>query len=620
MITLGTVGWGSSPTINITLEYEHQRNGADMQYRVRTTIEPVTGERYFGYPIYLQLTLDGSQVLTQTLKGITPSQWSSPRVFTSEWFTIANKTSGTATASFRIYSGSGSSRNTTYSFALAVDPAGSTISASDGTLGVAQTITLTRYAASFTDSILWECGSSSGTIATKSSATSFTWTPAVSLAAENINADAVLVTLICQTYEGDTLIQTRTFTVSEAIPASVKPSVSVSVSDHNGHAATYGAYIQGQSALDIVVTPTPAYGSPIASYAITADGKAYSATPTTTPALSGSGTLPVVARATDQRGRTSDPATQNITVLPWVAPVISAVTCERCLADGTPNSEGAYMKITFDASVSDLNNQNSAAYVLQYKRSDAQSWTNQTLTAYAGQYTVTGGSVVVPADVSYSFDAQIVATDDFVSVTAQTTGVGIAFDLIDFRATGKGITFGRVATEDDFVCALDTTFEGNVNIEQNTQIDGDLNVDGNVTIGGALTLSAPLSVAQGGTGANNVPDALLNLGLSVETLTITATKTSGSCTIQGCKAYRQGKVVTLEIGIRTSASISAGSVILEATIDEHLPLCYMSTVSFASSYVSAILVRPDGRITIREIVGTVPTNYNIFYSLTYVEA
>ena len=462
MQNLSIVEWGSSPTIDITLAYEHQRSGADMQYRVKTSIASLTGERYFGYPIYLELTLAGRKVLTQTLKAASPSQWSSPIEFTSEWFTVTNKTDGTTSASFRIYSGSGSSRNVTYSFALSVDPAGSAISASDGTLGVLQTISLTRYSPDFTDSLLWECGSSFGTIATKSSNIYFPWAPPIALAAENVSGDAVVVTLKCQTYDGDTLIQERTFTISETIPASVKPSVSMAISDHENLVSTYGAYIQGQSALDIVVTPTLAYGSPISEYTIRADGKTYTTTPTTTPALSGSGTLRIAAMAKDGRGRSSDWDTEDITVLPWVAPILSALTCERCLQDGTPNSEGAYMLVTFNAEVSPLGNQNSAEYVLQYKRSDAQAWTSQTLTSYADQYSVTGGSVVVPADVSYSYDAQIVATDDFVSTVAPTTGVGIAFDLIDFRSTGKGITFGRIATEDGFTCAMDAEFEGDV--------------------------------------------------------------------------------------------------------------------------------------------------------------
>lgn len=612
MITLGSVEWGSSPTIGITFEYEHQRSGADMQYRVKATINPLTGERYFGYPINLQLTLNGASVLTQQLKAASPSQWSSAITYTSNWFTVTNKTDGTTTCSFRIYSGSGSSRNVTYSYALAVDPAGSTITASDGTLGVQQTISLTRYSASFTDTISWECGSSSGTIATQSSATSFSWTPAVALAAENTDGSSVIVTLICQTYDGNTLIQERTFSVSETIPASVKPSVSLAVSDHNNLVSTYGAYVQGQSALDIVVTPSLAYGSPIASYAITADGRQYTATPTTTPVLSGSGTLAVTAKATDRRGRASDTASQNITVLPWAVPTISNVNSVRCTSSGTEDPEGAYMLVTFDAVIAALGNHNSAAYVLQYRQSGAASWASVTLTDYAEQYTVTGGQVIVAADVSYSFDAQIVATDDFASTTFPASGVGIAFDLMDFRASGKGITFGRVATEDGFVSAMPTTFEDDV------QVDGDLNIDGDLTVNGQpiqttvdleTDVTGILPIVNGGTGY-----------AGVETLSVTATRSSGSSSVQSCTAYRFGKVVHLYLLIRTSASISAGSVIFEGSINGHYPLTGVSTTAFSGSYVSVGLLRDTGTITIRETIGTIPTNYNIGFCFTYIEA
>ena len=53
----------------------------------------------------------------------------------------------------------------------------SDLSVSDGTLGVAQTITADRKSSSFTHTLTWKCGSYSGTIATKSSATSWSFTP-----------------------------------------------------------------------------------------------------------------------------------------------------------------------------------------------------------------------------------------------------------------------------------------------------------------------------------------------------------------------------------------------------------------------------------------------------------
>ena len=56
----------------------------------------------------------------------------------------------------------------------------SSLSASNGTLNTAQTLTVTRQSSSFTHTITYSCGSASGTICTKSSSTSISCTPPLS--------------------------------------------------------------------------------------------------------------------------------------------------------------------------------------------------------------------------------------------------------------------------------------------------------------------------------------------------------------------------------------------------------------------------------------------------------
>ena len=84
-----------------------------MQYRVQVTVNPVSGASSFGYPIYLGLYINGVGRTSVTLKAASPSRWTSAIVWTSDWYTVADKTSGTTPASFNLYSGSGSSRNST---------------------------------------------------------------------------------------------------------------------------------------------------------------------------------------------------------------------------------------------------------------------------------------------------------------------------------------------------------------------------------------------------------------------------------------------------------------------------------------------------------------------------
>ena len=104
MISLGSARWtDSSPKITLGFSYEKRRSGADMQYRAMITVSSVSGSSWFGYPIYLNLTIGNELRESITLKAASPSQWSSPITYTSAWYTVANKTTGTTPISFNVY-------------------------------------------------------------------------------------------------------------------------------------------------------------------------------------------------------------------------------------------------------------------------------------------------------------------------------------------------------------------------------------------------------------------------------------------------------------------------------------------------------------------------------------
>ena len=449
MISLGSARWTSSaPNITLSFAYEKQRSGADMQYRAQVTVSSVSGSHYFGYPIYLNLSIGGTLRTTVTLKAASPSQWTSAITYTSPWYTVSNKTTGTTPVSFNVYSGLGSSRSATYSYDMGVDAAASTISASNGTLGTALTLNLTRYNSSFTDTITYKCGTASGTVKSGSTATSVAWNTSngntVALAAQNTTGQSVEVTFTVTTYSGSTVVGTNTAKVTMAIPSSVKPSVALSITDAAGYLSTYGAYVQGYSKLNITATPTLAYGSPIKTYAITADGASYTTTPVTTAALKGKGTLVVTAKVTDKRERSSDTISPEITVLEYAKPVVN-LSAYRCNSSGTADSEGAYMKIVVTSTISSLNNKNSATYKIVHS--------GGTITGSGTSYT----SGVLACDVSLTHNIEVTVTDKL-SSTTKAAVIPIAYTLLDYYKTGKGIAFGKVATRDGFDCAMPAYF------------------------------------------------------------------------------------------------------------------------------------------------------------------
>ena len=454
MIALGSSRWtDSNPNIPLSFAYEKRRSGADMQYRAQITISAITGSAYFGYPIYLKLTIGGTLRETKTLKEVNPSQWSSAITYTSPWYTVSNKTTGTTPISFNVYSGLGSSRTATYSYNMGVDPAASAISASSGTLGTKLTLTLTRYNSSFTDTITYKCGTATGTVKSGSTAASVDWDTTngntVALAAQNTVGQSVTVTFTVTTYSGSTRVGTNTATVIMAIPASVKPSVSLSVTDAAGYLSTYGAYVQGYSKLKITATPTLARGAAIKTYAITADGDSYSTNQVTTGALKGRDKLTITARVTDTRNRISEPASTEITVLAYAPPVVT-VSAYRCNSTGVEDPEGAYMRIKVVGGISYLNGKNRATYKVVYPGGEENG-------SGAGFI-----SNVLPCDVSMTHYIEVTITDKL-SSTTKAAVIPVAFTLMDYYNTGKGVSFGKVATREGFDCAMPAYFSAGVN-------------------------------------------------------------------------------------------------------------------------------------------------------------
>lgn len=391
------------------------------------------------------LTIDGTKY-TFTSPFNTGQSTSGSQTLFSKTVNVEHGSNGAKTLSCSASYTSGVSSGTVTASAskvLTTIPRKSSLSASNGTLGTAQTLTVTRKSTSFTHTITYKCGNTSGTIATKSSSTSISWTPPISLANQNTTGTTVSVTFTITTYNGSTSIGSETKTITCTIPASVKPTCAVAVTDAAGHAATYGGYIKGLSKFKVVVTPTTSYGSAIASYKTTANGATYTNASFTTDVLKTSGTLTVSATVTDKRGR-SGSASASLTVLNYAAPNISKFVVKRCNADGTENNQGAYVQATFSCTVNSLNSKNSAAYKLEYKKTSDSAFTAVTLTDLAGKYSVTDSKYVFPAETGSSYDVRLTVTDDFGSA-AKTTSASTAFTLIHWLASGLGMAIGKIA-------------------------------------------------------------------------------------------------------------------------------------------------------------------------------
>ena len=337
-------------------------------------------------------------------------------------------------------------------FALNTIGRASTLNVSGGTLGVAQTITADRKVSSFTHTLTWECGSYSGTIATKSTATSWSFTPPLELANTATQLFPVGVYFKLTTYNGSTVVGTSDQTVVMKIPTSIKPACTVNITDPTGYSATYRGYVQNKSKMKITVTATPAYGSPITGYSIIANGNTYSDNPATTGVITASGTNTIIGKATDKRNRTGS-ATTTINVLAYSSPKIT-FTMHRCDQDGTENMTGSYCKVSYKAVITSLSNKNSKSIKLRYKKTSDTTYTFRTINM--GSYTQEGSEIFSAEDGS-SYNVQMQAIDSFETSTT-TAELSTGFSIMHIAASGKGLAIGKISQADEFEVGMDAKF------------------------------------------------------------------------------------------------------------------------------------------------------------------
>lgn len=331
-----------------------------------------------------------------------------------------------------------------------------TLSATTANMGASITINTPRASSSFTHDLTYKFGNATGTIAIDVT-TSKAWTIPLTLANQIPNASSGTGTITCKTYNGSTLIGTKSISFVAKVPASVVPTISsVAVADtSSAYATQFGSLVQGKSKAKFTIKAAGVYGSTIKTYKTVIEGKTYSGASPTTAVLTGSGNVTATITITDSRGRTTK-TTKTFYLIPYSSPKITNLSAVRSDAAGNINEEGTNAKITAAFSIANASNKNTSSYKIEYKLQSATTW--NTLQSGSG-YTY-DQSIITDAffDVDYAYDIRLTITDYFGSVT-NNIELSTAFTLMDFNASGKGIAFGKVSEmENGLEFAMPTKF------------------------------------------------------------------------------------------------------------------------------------------------------------------
>lgn len=348
-------------------------------------------------------------------------------------------------------------------------PRASSISSiSGGTLGSSLTVNISRAASSFTHRVgYYRTDGKLGLDIIHNVGTSTTFTLPIGDSSYLPNATSGTAKIVVDTYSGSTRIGSTSKNFKVTVPTSVVPNVSniTFAETTTGLNAKFGAYVQNKSSVKTTMKGNGAYGSTIRQKKIIGNGQVENSFELNTDVLSSSGINKFTYEVIDSRGRKAS-ATQNITVLPYIDPQISALSVIRCNSYGTPNNEGTYAKVTYNASIAPVNNKNDKTFKLRWRKNGEGTWSEKALSN--ANYTLTGSTILSGFSVDNSYEFQLVVTDYFVSVI-KPTSMPSGYTLVNFHQSGKAMAFGGVMERPEGLDVfLNTEFKQAIKIATNT--------------------------------------------------------------------------------------------------------------------------------------------------------
>lgn len=320
-----------------------------------------------------------------------------------------------------------------------------TLNYSTRALGSAITIYTNRASSSFTHTLTYSFGNQSGTIATGVT-TSQSWTLPASLASAIPNATSGTGTITCKTYNGQTLIGSKSVSFTATVPnnSTFQPTATISsIVEGNTLPSGVTVFVQNKSKAKVASTGTGKHSSTIENYSVSVAGiGTYTGSSITSAFLKNSGSVRVTLTVTDSRGLKGS-TYKDITVVAYSPPKISTFNAQR--SESTPSN----IAISYNASISSVSNQNGVVYRIRSLASGGSWVVNNTVTT---GYLFSGTQTIV-TDPDKTYTIEIYVADKWTSIT-RTVQVGTSFTLIDFNESGRGMAIGKVSESNSFEVAI----------------------------------------------------------------------------------------------------------------------------------------------------------------------
>lgn len=360
----------------------------------------------------------------------------------------------------------------------------STVSTTNGTLGTAQTITITRSSSSYTHILSCTYGTQTITNFATGVGTSYSWTPPASLAAGFPNATSGTCTITCVTKSGSTTIGTTTTTCTLTIPdtADYKPSVSTfTATHHSSNSAVNGAswggagyYTKGYSyaTLSVAGGYTLKGGATLKSIAFSGPGvnaSPGSATSVNTSVLTTINTNTWTVTVTDSRNRTASKQV-SVTVYDYAPPTVSGIVVARTDSDGNVNNaSGTYISMKPSYGISSVGSPGKNSISTQTLKfslhgSSTPIWTQNPC---ASGTTYNPRTSPYAISLTSAYDVTVTVADAVQAAEGKSTTLTVTLPTVQGIWYGKGndrLGLGGVPEGPGLYCDWNATFKGVVDV------------------------------------------------------------------------------------------------------------------------------------------------------------
>lgn len=403
----------------------------------------------YGVTAPLVVQVNGGGAIEQVAVNIAPS---SKQLLWYKEYTIPHNSDGTKTVPLSLEvninaAGYGSAKYS-WDYQLATIPRASPISASNGVLGSAMTLTIDRKSSSFTHTIRYNWQGDTGTVGT-GIGTSTSFTPPLTFASNIPNSTSGTITFYCDTYSGSTLVGTSQTSVTLSVPDSVVPTIDGLTLEETATAmngiSTSTEFAQILSRVKATVTgASGVYGSTIKSYSITVVDQNLTLTENggIFDYFKNNGTFIVRSTVTDSRGRTSANKDVTINVKEYFSPIGG-------LSAARSGSNKDKLTVTRNAKVAPLNiggvNKNTLSIQFKYSQRGSGTWTDSTGNANENltstfELVNSQASLVETFSTTKSYDLIMVVSDKFLSTEVK---VSVGTVVIPYAVTKDAFGIGK---------------------------------------------------------------------------------------------------------------------------------------------------------------------------------